>query len=75
MVHYVLNERIDVFQQRMNIVSLADPSFWTRYGVHYGLFLGAIRSNATANQMSYWMSKGVLGLCVVPFLLLSLCSY
>ncbi|GAA5860517.1 hypothetical protein JCM8547_000328 [Rhodosporidiobolus lusitaniae] len=62
MVHYVLNERIDVFQQRMNIVSLADPSFWTRYGVHYGLFLGAIRSGATANQMSYWMQKGVLGL-------------
>jgi acyl-CoA oxidase len=31
MVHYVLNERLDVFQQRMNIVSLADPSFWTRF--------------------------------------------
>ncbi|GAA6009547.1 hypothetical protein JCM10207_003821 [Rhodosporidiobolus poonsookiae] len=62
MVHYVLNERIDVFQQRMNIVSLADPSFWTRYGVHYGLFLGAIRSGATSNQMSYWMQKGLLGL-------------
>ncbi|GAA5898215.1 hypothetical protein JCM6882_000105 [Rhodosporidiobolus microsporus] len=62
LVHYVLNEPLDVFQQRMNIVSLADPAFWTRYGVHYGLFLGAIRSGATANQMSYWMSKGVLSL-------------
>ncbi|GAA5930829.1 hypothetical protein JCM10213_003920 [Rhodosporidiobolus nylandii] len=62
MVHYVLNEPVNVFQQRMNLVSLADPSFWTRYGVHYGLFLGAIRSGATSNQMSYWMSKGLLGL-------------
>lgn len=35
---------------------------WTRFGVHYGLFLGAIRSGATPNQFSYWLEKGVLGL-------------
>ncbi|SCV73902.1 BQ2448_6332 [Microbotryum intermedium] len=62
MVHYVLNERLDVFTKRMELVGIADPSFWTRYGVHYGLFLGAIRSAATANQFSYWLEKGVLGL-------------
>ncbi|GAA5822351.1 hypothetical protein JCM11251_006310 [Rhodosporidiobolus azoricus] len=62
LVHYVLNEPIEVFQQRMNIVSLADPAFWTRYGVHYGLFLGAIRSGATANQLAYWVSKGLITL-------------
>ncbi|GAA5960703.1 hypothetical protein JCM21900_000508 [Sporobolomyces salmonicolor] len=62
MVHYVTNERLDVFTKRMELIGLADPSFWTRYGVHYGLFLGAIRSGATPNQMSYWMQKGVLGL-------------
>ncbi|GAA5893105.1 hypothetical protein JCM5296_003074 [Sporobolomyces johnsonii] len=62
MVHYVTNERLDVFTKRMELIGLADPAFWTRYGVHYGLFLGAIRSGATPNQMSYWMQKGVLGL-------------
>ncbi|GAA6022005.1 hypothetical protein JCM11491_005491 [Sporobolomyces phaffii] len=62
MVHYVTNERLDVFTKRMELMGLADPAFWTRYGVHYGLFLGALRSGATSNQMSYWMSKGVLGL-------------
>ncbi|BGP41646.1 fatty-acyl coenzyme A oxidase [Rhodotorula kratochvilovae] len=62
MVHYVTNEPIAQFQQRMNVVSTADPAFWTRYGVHYGLFLGALRSGATPNQMSYWMSRGVITL-------------
>lgn len=62
MVHYVVNERLDVFSKRMELISIADPAFWTRFGVHYGLFLGAIRSGATDNQLSYWMNKGVLGL-------------
>ncbi|EMS19847.1 acyl-CoA oxidase [Rhodotorula toruloides NP11] len=62
LVSYVTSERIDEFQKRMNVVSLADPGFWTRFVLHFGLFLGAIRSGATANQMSYWMSKGLLGL-------------
>ena len=47
---------------RMELIGIADPAFWTRFGVHYGLFLGAIRSGATANQFSYWLEKGVLGL-------------
>jgi hypothetical protein len=46
----------------MELIGIADPAFWTRFGVHYGLFLGAIRSGATANQFSYWLDKGVLGL-------------
>ncbi|KEI39451.1 uncharacterized protein L969DRAFT_48519, partial [Mixia osmundae IAM 14324] len=62
MVHYVTTETIDVFTQRMELIGIADPGFWTRFGVHYGLFLGAIRSGATANQFSYWMEKGLLGL-------------
>ncbi|KAM0746136.1 acyl-CoA oxidase [Meredithblackwellia eburnea MCA 4105] len=62
MVHYVVNERLDVFTKRMELIGIADPAFWTRFGVHYGLFLGAIRSGATANQFSYWLEKGVLGL-------------
>ncbi|KAG0146108.1 hypothetical protein CROQUDRAFT_63131 [Cronartium quercuum f. sp. fusiforme G11] len=62
MVHYVTTERLDIFTKRMELIGIADPSFWTRFGVHYGLFLGAIRSGATSNQFSYWMEKGVLGL-------------
>jgi acyl-CoA oxidase len=78
MAHYVTNERLDVFTKRMELIGLADPAFWTRFGVHYDkfgspsfvssiveltfhlisrLFLGAIRSGATANQFSYWLEK------------------
>ncbi|BEI88314.1 uncharacterized protein CcaverHIS019_0110320 [Cutaneotrichosporon cavernicola] len=62
MVEFVTTESIEVFTQRMALVGIADPAFWTRFGVHYGLFLGALRSGATPNQMSYWIDKGVLGL-------------
>ncbi|KAK4051733.1 fatty-acyl coenzyme A oxidase [Microbotryomycetes sp. JL221] len=62
MVHFVVNEKLDVFTKRMELIGIADPAFWTRFGVHYGLFLGAIRSGATSNQFSYWLEKGVLGL-------------
>lgn len=34
------------------MIGIADPSFWTRFGVSYGLFLGALRSGATPNQLS-----------------------
>ncbi|CEH12244.1 acyl-oxidase [Ceraceosorus bombacis] len=60
LVHCVQNESIEHFTKRMELIGLFDPGFWTRFGVHYGLFLGAIRSGATANQFSYWMEKGVV---------------
>lgn len=44
------------------LIGIADPAFWTRFGVHYGLFLGAVRGGATAAQFNYWIEKGVLGL-------------
>ncbi|WWC90339.1 uncharacterized protein L201_005272 [Kwoniella dendrophila CBS 6074] len=62
MVYFVTNESIETFQLRMQLIGIADPSFWTRFGVAYGLFLGALRSGATPNQLSYWIDKGVLGL-------------
>jgi acyl-CoA oxidase len=34
MVHYVVNERLEVFTKRMELVGIADPAFWTRFGVH-----------------------------------------
>ncbi|WWC63687.1 uncharacterized protein I303_106292 [Kwoniella dejecticola CBS 10117] len=62
MVYFVTNESIETFQLRMQLIGIADPSFWTRFGVAYGLFLGALRSGATPNQLSYWIERGVLGL-------------
>lgn len=62
LVHYVTNESVEDFQRRMELIGLFDPGFWTRFGVHYGLFLGAIRSGATANQFSYWIDRGVITL-------------
>lgn len=44
------------------IVSVADPGFWTRFGVSFGLFLGALRSGATPAQFNYWVEKGILTL-------------
>lgn len=61
LVHCVTNESIEVFQKRMEVIGLFDPGFWTRFGVHYGLFVGAIRSAATSNQFSYWLEKGLIG--------------
>ncbi|KAL9547182.1 hypothetical protein MBANPS3_006299 [Mucor bainieri] len=62
LVHHLSNESIDVFKKRMEIVSLIDPGFWTRFGVHYGLFVGALQSNATSGQLGYWFQKGALSL-------------
>ncbi|KAL7416641.1 putative acyl-coenzyme A oxidase I [Mrakia frigida] len=62
MVHYVTTESIETFTLRMQLIGIADPAFWTRFGVHYGLFLGAVRGGATPAQFNYWIEKGVLGL-------------
>ncbi|KAI8888264.1 acyl-CoA oxidase [Backusella circina FSU 941] len=62
MLHHLQNESVDTFKKRMEIVSLVDPGFWTRFGVHYGLFVGALQSNATPGQLGYWFEKGALSL-------------
>lgn len=62
LIHHLSNEPLDIFKKRMEIVSLIDPGFWTRFGVHYGLFVGALQSNATSGQLGYWFQKGALSL-------------
>ncbi|KAI8375984.1 acyl-CoA dehydrogenase/oxidase C-terminal [Radiomyces spectabilis] len=62
MLHHLQNESVDTFKKRMELVSLIDPGFWTRFGVHYGLFVGALQSNATPGQLGYWFEKGALSL-------------
>ncbi|KAJ2289942.1 fatty-acyl coenzyme A oxidase, partial [Coemansia sp. RSA 2706] len=43
---------------RMGIISVVDPGFWTRFGVHFGLFFGALQGQATPAQLAYWMERG-----------------
>ena len=46
----------------MEVLSIVDPGAWTRIGVHFGLFFGALRGGATPAQFSYWVGKGALSL-------------
>ena len=57
--HWLQNENMDDFQYRLSVIATIDPGFWTRFGVHLGLFTNAIRSGATANQFNYWLQKGI----------------
>ena len=61
-VHHLSNEPLDIFRLRMELVSLVDPGFWTRLGVHYGLFFGTLQGQATPAQFSYWAQKGAMSL-------------
>ncbi|KAJ3288912.1 fatty-acyl coenzyme A oxidase [Borealophlyctis nickersoniae] len=60
--HYIAHESLDTFKKRMELVSMLDPATWTRAGVHYGLFFGALRGGATPAQFSYWVQKGAMTL-------------
>ncbi|KAI8870361.1 acyl-CoA oxidase [Ramicandelaber brevisporus] len=62
MVQYLTNESEKIFRMRVGLVSLIDTAFWTRLGVHYGLFFGALQSQASGAQMGYWAEKGVLSM-------------
>ncbi|KAI8575429.1 hypothetical protein K450DRAFT_284372 [Umbelopsis ramanniana AG] len=62
LLHHLTNESVNTFRKRMEVVSLVDPGFWTRFGVHYGLFFGALQGSATPGQFSYWASKGAVSL-------------
>lgn len=52
---YIEVDNFDAIERRMSLLSVFDPSFHTRLGVHLGLFLGCVRGNGTANQMQYWL--------------------
>ena len=60
--HYVVSEPLADFRFRMAIMSVHDPATWTRFGVHYGLFLGALQGGCTDEQMAYWIQKGAFTL-------------
>ncbi|KAI8073343.1 acyl-CoA dehydrogenase/oxidase C-terminal [Gongronella butleri] len=62
MLHHLQSESVENFKKRMEVVSMVDPGFWTRFGVHYGLFVGALQSNASPGQLGYWFERGALGM-------------
>lgn len=62
LINYLITEPVDVFKLRMEVISYIDPGFYTRFGVHAGLFLSAIQGQATPAQMDYWINKGAITL-------------
>ncbi|KAI9017695.1 acyl-CoA dehydrogenase/oxidase C-terminal [Gaertneriomyces semiglobifer] len=60
--YHVANEPVEVFKTRMELISVLDPGTWTRIGVHYGLFFGALTGSANPEQLSYWVQRGALSL-------------
>lgn len=54
---YIEVENFDQLERRLSIISVFDPAFHTRIGVHLGLFLGCIRGNGTVDQMQFWLLK------------------
>ncbi|KAI9297992.1 acyl-CoA oxidase [Neoconidiobolus thromboides FSU 785] len=61
-ISYLAAEPLKNFKLRMEVISYTDPAFYTRFGVHSGLFLGAIQGQATPNQLQYWIKKGAITL-------------
>ncbi|KAI8909610.1 acyl-CoA dehydrogenase/oxidase C-terminal [Gorgonomyces haynaldii] len=60
MATYLASEPVSHFKARMNILTLFDPAAWTRFGVHIGLFFGALQGQSTPEQFSHWVSKGAI---------------
>lgn len=59
-VNWLQTDNLDLFRQRLAVISVADPGFWTRFGVHLGLFSNCVRSGSTSGQFAYWVNQGML---------------
>ena len=42
-------------KHRMELMSLYDPAWFTRNGVHFGLFLGAVQGQGNRSQVAQWL--------------------
>ena len=62
LVFHMQNDSMENSRLRFDIISLVDPGFMTRMGVHYGLFLGALMGSGTGEQIAYWLEKGAYNL-------------
>ena len=73
--HRTKTDTIEEFRLRLRVLSLVDPGFLTRMGVHYGLFLGTISGSGTKEQLAYWIDKGVLTLNKQTYQMLQRCLF
>ncbi|AOW06967.1 YALI0F10857p [Yarrowia lipolytica CLIB122] len=55
---FVRDQPEDDIKKRFALIGIADMGTYTRLGVHYGLFFGAVRGTGTAEQFGHWISKG-----------------
>ncbi len=56
-------EALDSLEKRYSLVevlSLVDSSWYTRWGVHFGLWQGAISSQGSMDQAALWLPKTFL---------------
>lgn len=60
LLNHLSTEQVKDFKLRMEVISYTDPAFYTRFGVHVGLFLGAFQGQATQSQLQYWINKGAI---------------
>ncbi|KAK9475506.1 acyl-CoA oxidase-domain-containing protein [Dipodascopsis tothii] len=58
LIHYITTEPEHISFQRMQLLGLVDMGLVTRTGVHYALFFGSLRGQATPSQLAYWLSQG-----------------
>lgn len=54
MTRYIELEPIEVFNRRLNLVTMFDPSLGIRISVNLGLYINCIRGNGTPDQYRYW---------------------
>mmetsp|Transcript_3645 Transcript_3645/g.9965 ORF Transcript_3645/g.9965 Transcript_3645/m.9965 type:complete len:707 (+) Transcript_3645:88-2208(+) len=47
-------------QARVELLNLYDPGYFTRNGVHFGLFLSAVQGQGEEDQISQWVQDGLL---------------
>eukprot|EP00009_Paramoeba_aestuarina_P007798 CAMPEP_0201509926 /NCGR_PEP_ID=MMETSP0161_2-20130828/2821_1 /ASSEMBLY_ACC=CAM_ASM_000251 /TAXON_ID=180227 /ORGANISM="Neoparamoeba aestuarina, Strain SoJaBio B1-5/56/2" /LENGTH=702 /DNA_ID=CAMNT_0047905019 /DNA_START=69 /DNA_END=2177 /DNA_ORIENTATION=- len=47
-------------QARVEYLSLYDPSYFTRNGVHFGLFLSALQGQGDEFQIAEWFKQGII---------------
>ncbi len=60
---YIDNEDFDEFEERMVLLSIADPAVATRLAINIHLFGNAIKGNGTDDQIKYWLyERGTLKL-------------
>ncbi|ODQ67990.1 acyl-coenzyme a oxidase 2 [Nadsonia fulvescens var. elongata DSM 6958] len=58
LVPMIINDSEEDSVKRFSILGICDMSTYTRTGVHFGLFFGAIRGSGTTEQFNYWIGQG-----------------